>query len=625
MYYPEEVVDQVVEANDIVEVIGSYVSLKKTGSNYMGLCPFHSEKTPSFCVSPGRQMYHCFGCGESGNVITFLMKYENCTFQEALKILSDRAGIALPEADMSSGAKRKREQRQRLLAINKAAAIYYYKLLRSRKGIRGQEYLKKRKLTEKTINQFGLGYADGSSSDLVRYLQSEGYADEDILASGVAAFDEKRGLHDKFWNRVMFPIMDINSRVIGFGGRVIGEGQPKYLNSPETPVFDKSHNLYGMNVAKKTRYGYLILCEGYMDVIAMHQAGFTQAVASLGTAFTEGQASILRRYVKKILLAYDSDGAGVHATLRNSDILRQAGLDGRVVHLEPYKDPDEFIKGLGAEEFQKRLDTAENSFYFQIHELAKHYTMTDPASRSEFYHELARRLSTFDDEIERDSYCKAMAKEYYIDEGMLEREVEQYREVYGNEEEKRKPIPTFSSTHSELLKRQNGEGKKEEVKQTSEEKARKNNEGLLLTWISEDPGLYSQIRDVISKDDFEEGISRTTAEKYFAMLEQESGDKLAVASGNEGRKFTTPSFAIASFEDEKEQEEAAKLFEVRLPELKKEEQDKAFRDILKNVKRAHIAELSKHLSSSNALNDLVRLKKELGTIKTIPLSFHNEE
>ncbi|MFA6847869.1 MAG: DNA primase, partial [Lachnospiraceae bacterium] len=325
MYYPDDVIEQVRSSNDIVDVVGSYVHLKKQGANYFGLCPFHNEKSPSFSVSPDKQIFYCFGCGAGGNVITFLMKYENYTFQEAMQALADRAGIKLPEADYSEEMKKKEEHRKMLFAVNKETATYYFKLLRSPKGATGLKYLTDRKLTSDTMNMFGLGYADGAGSDLVKHLRAVGFSDDVILEAGVAAHDERKGLHDKFWNRVMFPIMDVNNRVIGFGGRVMGDGKPKYLNSPETPIFDKGRNLYGLNLAKRSRKDQYILCEGYMDVIAMHQAGFTQAVASLGTSFTSGQAGILKKYVNGVLLSYDSDEAGVKAALRNNGILKEGG------------------------------------------------------------------------------------------------------------------------------------------------------------------------------------------------------------------------------------------------------------------------------------------------------------
>lgn len=623
MYYPEEIVEQVIAANDIVDVIGSHVHLKKSGASFMGLCPFHNEKTPSFSVHPGKQVFHCFGCGEGGNVLTFLMKYENYSFQEALKVLADRAGIKLPEANYSEEARKRNDQRAELLAINKEAATYYFKLLRSPKGKKGLAYFEERKLSPQTMSAFGLGFADGSSSDMVSHLRSKGFSDENILLSGIAAYDEKRGLHDKFWNRVIFPIMDVTNRVIGFGGRVMGDGKPKYLNSPETPVFDKSRNLYGLNIAKKTKCGYFILCEGYMDVIAMHQAGFTQAVASLGTSFTDGQAAVLKRYVKQVLLSYDSDGAGVKAAMRNIGILHAAGLTGKVVNLEPYKDPDEFMKNLGPEEFQKRLDQAENSFFYQIRQIEKNYRMEDPASRSEFYHEIAKRLCGFADEIERDSYVKAMSQKYFIDEGMLRREVASYGRVLtgqegqndaGREDRFAGGYPQTAASPAVRPKDPTAD-----KRMSTLERAKIRNECLLLTCVSDDPGLYPQIRDYISAEDFSEGVPRQAAEKYFAILEKEAGDKLAQASGNGVRPHASPSVVIAMFEDEEEQRQAAALFETRLPGIGEEEVQKLLRDVLCSVKRNSIDRLSANMTDAAALGKLMKARKDLAALQKIPL------
>ena len=664
--YSQETIEQVIAANDIVDVVGSYVQLKRAGAGYKGLCPFHSEKTPSFSVSPTRQTYHCFGCGEGGNVISFIMKYENDTFPEAIKVLADRAGIRLPETDVSAQSREKSAQRARLLSVNKEAASYYYRMLRSPKGKVGYTYLKGRGLSHEVMKSFGLGYADGASSDLVAYLREKGFSDEDILAAGVAVFDEKKGLRDKFWNRVMFPIMDATSRVIGFGGRVMGDGKPKYLNSPETPVFDKSRNLYGLNIAKRSRTGHFILCEGYMDVIAMHQAGFTQAVASLGTSFTEGQAMVLRRYVKEVLLAYDSDDAGVRAAIRNIEILNHAGLTGRVVNLEPYKDPDEFIRGFGAEEFQKRLDQAENSFYYRIRQLSKEYSINDPAQRTAFYQEIARRLCSFEDEIERDSYIRGMASEYFIDEGLLRREVEKYAALGTGTQEggtwalaahrrsepagngrSAGPMPSEDtpgrSIGAEAYNRRDGSllqdvdhhvPTERPVSELEQGESRKRHapappvlrdERLLLTWIAEDPNLYPQIRKYISANDFTAGIPRRTARTYFAMLEREIGDSLAVESGNSGRVLSTPSMVIASFEDEDEQRQAAAMFETRIANLDAGGREKAFRDALCGVKRAAVQRISENMGDSSSLTALVQAKKDLQTIQKIPLRMEDED
>lgn len=347
MYYPDEVIEEVRMKNDIVDVISGYVKLQKKGANYFGLCPFHNEKSPSFSVSPGKQMYYCFGCGAGGNVLTFVMEYENYTFQEALQSLADRAGVTLPKMEYSKEAREQAEFRARLLEVNKLAANYFYYQMKQPQGKIAYEYFHdKRKLTDETMLRFGLGYSNKTSDDLYRFLKEKGYDDAFLSQTGLVTIEE-RGGRDKFWNRVMFPIMDVNNRVIGFGGRVMGDGEPKYLNSPETKLFDKSRNLYGLNYARTTREKYMLVCEGYLDVISMHQAGFTNAVASLGTAFTSQHAGVLKRYTDQVILTYDSDGAGIKAALRAIPILRDAGISARVLNMKPYKDPDEFIKNMG--------------------------------------------------------------------------------------------------------------------------------------------------------------------------------------------------------------------------------------------------------------------------------------
>ena len=366
-------------------------------------------------------MYHCFGCGVGGNVFTFIMEYENYSFLEALKHLAERAGVQLPEEVNSEESRRQSDLRSRLFEVNKQAAKYFYYQLVSPRGQQAHEYLLRRDLSEDTIKQFGLGYSNKYSDDLYKYLKGLGYEDEFLKITGLVTLDEQRGGSDKFWNRVMFPIMDINHRVIAFGGRVLGEGNPKYLNSPETQLFDKSRNLYGLNFARSSRKTNLLICEGYMDVIALHQAGFTNAVAALGTAFTVFHANLLKRYTNEVILTFDSDGAGTQAALRAIPILKEAGLSVKVIDMKPYKDPDEFIKALGAEEYQKRIDEATNSFFFEINVMQKDYEMTDPEQKTKFFNETAKKLIGFREELERNFYIDAVAKTYQIDVEQLRR------------------------------------------------------------------------------------------------------------------------------------------------------------------------------------------------------------
>ena len=579
MYYPEEVIEEIRMKNDIVDVVSGYVKLQKKGSSYFGLCPFHNEKSPSFSVSPGKQIYYCFGCGAGGNVISFVMQYENYTFQEAVKFLAKKAGIQLPEAEYSEETRKKENKRARLLQVNKEAATYFFHQLRSENGRAGWQYLKKRGLSDETIRKFGLGFANMTSNDLVKFLKSKGYEDEVIRDAGLATFDEKFGFHDKFWNRVMFPIQDINHRVIGFGGRVMGDGKPKYLNSPETPVFDKSRNLYGLNIARTARKNQIILCEGYMDVITMHQAGFSQAVASLGTAFTEGQASLLKRYTDEVILSYDSDGAGVTAALRAISILKEAGMTGRVLNLEPYKDPDEFIKNCGQEAFQKRLDEAENTFFFEIRMLQKDYNMQDPESKTKFYREIARKLCGFSEEVERENYIQAVAQRYQISVENLRRLVLSYAMQTGYAQPVERP-------KSGIRK-----------KNTAEEGVRRS-QRLLLTWLTDMPSLYPKIKKFITPEDFTEELYRRVAEKLFDQLE---------------RKTMDPAGIIGMFEEEEEQRMAAEVFSTKLTQLSnRQEREKAFHDIVLAVKENSYEQyLAGSGSDVNALKGVIEGKKAL--------------
>ena len=579
MYFSEEIIAEVQQRNDIVDVISQYVHLQKKGNNYTCCCPFHNEKTPSFSVNQARQMYKCFGCGEGGSVITFLQKYENYTFPEAIKYLAERAGVELPEDTNSAANKAKESRRARLLEVNKEAAKYYYYLLRSDKGKVGMGYLERRRLTEETRNQFGLGYASSYGNDLIAYLKSKGYKDDEIKDAGLASFSEQKGLSSKFWNRVMFPIQDSNHRVIGFGGRVMGDGEPKYLNSPETEIFDKSRNLYGLNFARTSRKNNMILCEGYMDVIALHQAGFNQAVASLGTAFTSGQANLLRRYTKDVLLAYDSDGAGTKAALRAIAILRETGLASKVINMKPYKDPDEFIKNLGAEEFQKRIDEAENSFLFQVRITEQGYDMKDPDGRTRFYREVAKLLAEFSDEIERENYLTAVASKYGVPRDSLREQVSK-NAMQGEVKPIQRPQSALGG-----------------AKAKAEENKRKPQQ-LLLTWLAEEPGLYAKVKQYISAKDFTDELYQPVAERFLADLE----------TGN-----ANPALLVSLIEDPEEQSRLSELFTTRLEEINtKEERQKAFHDILVAVKTNSFEYYSSRAGTDiNAITEVIRGKKAL--------------
>lgn len=580
MYYPEELVEEIREKNDIVEVIGTYVKLQRKGSSYFGLCPFHNEKSASFSVSPEKQMYYCFGCGAGGNVFTFIMEYENYSFPEAMKYLADRAGVKLPEQEYSEQEKRQQDRRMQILELNKMAANYFYYQLRTENGAQAMRYLKNRQLDDETIKSFGLGFANKYSNDLCQYLKQKGIKDELLKESGLVNIDEKRGMYDKFWNRVIFPIQDVNNRVIGFGGRVMGDGKPKYLNSPETLVFDKSRNLYGLNIARTTRKKYLLVCEGYMDVISMHQAGFKNAVASLGTALTEKHAALLKRYTDEVILTYDSDDAGVRAALRAIPLVKQAGLRARVLHLDPYKDPDEFIKALGAEKFQERIDQAQNSFLFEVSVLEKDYDMKDPEGKTSFFRAVSEKLIEFDQELERENYIQAIAEKYQISFEQLRKMVNRTAmHAIGKE------MPRYASAQRERKAKEKDDGMRQSQR-------------IMLTWLIEKKGLYEKIKDYLSAGDFTEDLYHQAAELLFEQLEK--GEM-------------NPARIINHFEDPQQQKEAASLFHANLKLQSEAEFQKALNETLRKIINNSIDDRTRNLDPA----DIAGLQKILQDKKKV--------
>lgn len=595
MYYPEEVIEEVRTRNDIVDIISGYVKLQKKGSNYFGLCPFHHEKSPSFSVSQSKQMYHCFGCGVSGNVFTFVMEYENYTFREAVELLADRSGVKLPKMEYSKEAKAQADLRAALLEINKLAANYFYYQLKQPQGQQGYQYLTGRGLTEQTIRRFGLGYSNKTSGDLYQFLKSRGYEDGILKETGLVTIEE-RGARDKFWNRVMFPIMDVNNRVIGFGGRVMGDGEPKYLNSPETKLFDKSRNLYGLNYARLSREKFILLCEGYMDVIAMHQAGFSNAVASLGTAFTSQHAALLKRYTDQVILTYDSDGAGVKAALRAIPILKSVGMSVRVLNMRPYKDPDEFIKNLGPEAFRQRIEEARNSFLFEIDTIRQQYSMEDPEQKTAFYNETARKLLEFPEALERDNYIQAVAREYFINYEDLKRLVNQMGSRYGT------ALPgTMAARETGISGEVYGEKPKTFQKKKDREEGIRQSERLLLTWLIEDPRLFDRIKGIIGPEDFVKPLYRRAAQMVF--------------EGHENGEVNPAAILNHFIDDEGNYKEVAALFNASLNDsLSNEEQKKAFADTVMKVKKSSLDYQSRTASDLNELQRIIREQAELANV-----------
>ena len=580
MFYSEEIIEEVRSRNPIVDVIGSYVHLTKKGGGYFGLCPFHNEKTGSFSVSPSRRTYQCFGCGKGGHVITFIMDYENYTFPEALQFLAERGGVELPKQEFTAAQRQEADRRSRLLAMYREAAFFYVRMLRSPQGKIGYDYLKKRGLSDETIRNFGLGYALQSPNALYRYLKEKEYTDAELKESGFFTYRE-RGVTDKFWNRVMFPIMDTNNRVIGFGGRVMGDGEPKYLNSPETMIFDKSRNLYGLNAAKRSRERFLLVCEGYMDVISMHQAGFTNAVASLGTAFTVQHGMILKRYTEEVVLCYDHDNAGKKAALRAIPILKEAGLRIKVLDLAPYKDPDEFIKALGADAFRARVESAVNAFLFEIACLRETYDFTDPDDKTRFFTETASKLAAFTDEIERNAYTESVAAAYGIDYGVLKARVSEIGNRQGlmqAPEETRKPAAS---------------GFPGQKKETGLQKA----ERMILTDLSGSPEHFQAIRRVLSPSDFSTPLLQDVAACLYDQLD---------------RNALNAALLIDRFIDNEQYGEVTSLLSsVFMEDAEEEERKQALREAVLRVKADSLERKAAAAQDPGTLMELMKQKQDL--------------
>ena len=586
-YIPDEIIEEVRNRSDIVDVISQYVNLQKKGSTYSGLCPFHNEKTGSFHVSRQKQIYHCFGCGAGGNVFSFLMAYDNMTFPEAVTELAHRCGVTIPEREMTPQERAKSDRRSRLFEINKDAAAFYFKVLRSNEGAQAMNYFTKRELSHETLQKFGLGCTSKYSDSLYKYLKSKGYEDDILKDSGLITFDERRGAHDKFWNRAMFPIADAGGKVIAFGGRVMGDGEPKYLNSPETEIFNKSKTLFGLYLARKTKREQFILCEGYMDVIALHQAGFDNAVASLGTALTEGHAGMLKRYVKDVYLSYDSDGAGQKAALRAIPILKTAGISCKVINMSPYKDPDEFIKALGADEYEKRIQNAENSFIYQIRMLEGTYDLTDPEKRSDFQKEVARRIVVeFSTQLERENYTEAVAARFNIPKDALSKYIIELGQS------------GLSSQNNEKA------DERAAAKKKTNDDGMKMSQRLLLTWLVEQPDVFSKIKSHVSADDFEEGVYKKVAVEVFNSL-------------NEGKTVDTARIVDMFMEDE-DRKTVAALFDTTVGELTTNtDLSKALKETLVRIKKNSLENAEK---TGVSLSVLLEEKRKLQRLERTEIS-----
>lgn len=581
MLYPRELIEEIRLQNDIVDVISQYVPLKQKGNSYFGLCPFHNEKTPSFSVNSEKQFYYCFGCGAAGNVYGFLMQMENCDFVEAVKRLADRANIPLPEPNLSPKAQEMEQLRLRLFELHKVAGRFYYEALHQPQGTKALEYLIKRGIQPNIQRKFGLGYAPDSRNMLFQHLEEKGFTISEMLKSGLVLENKDgSGYHDRFFNRLMFPILDVQGRVIGFGGRILSRGEPKYLNSPETFLFNKSRNLYGLNFARRARKKEIILVEGYMDMISIYQAGFHNVAASLGTAFNQDHAAVLKKYAEDVILLYDSDEAGTAAALRAIPVLVKNGLGVKVLQVSNGKDPDEFIRQNGTMEFSKLLMNAVHYISFQIHCLRRNYNLENMEHKVRFTIEAAKILSELDSEIERNIYTAEVAKMTLVGEDAIQKEIAKIRN---------KNEATFSQ-----------ESQKKRLKKYNEEKAEgfysskgilEAQKNMLSLWITYS-WLYEKMKNLLLPEDFLEPVYQKTARLIGELYEKNNtvfpGELVSYFETLEEQKMVTEIFAAQKeFESKLDMEKTIKEG-VWLIKNTKIEQNKATAESVEELQRLNM-------------------------------------
>ena len=498
--YSDELIDEIRSANDIVDVISQYVTLKRSGRNFFGLCPFHNEKSPSFSVSPDKQIFHCFGCGVGGNVFHFISKIENIGFKEALEILADRAGINLPVLDNYYDDK-KAKLKSRVYEINKIAAEFYHENLYKPSSKNAQEYIKKRKLTNNTLKSFMIGYS-GTFNELYKILVEKGFSEEEILASSLVNKTEDGKFIDRFRKRLMFPIQDVRNRFIAFGGRVLDDSKPKYINSPENIVYNKGRNLFGLNVAKKGNLKRILIVEGYMDAISLHQRGISNVVASLGTAMTEAQGRLLRKSSEQVIIGYDSDGAGQAATMRGLEILQNLGCDVRILQIEGAKDPDEYIIKYGPERLQKCMDNAISLVEFKVKVLKKDLNLDIVNDKIKFLKEIAKILSRVNSDIEKEVYVDKISFEYKVSKEAIWSEIEK---ISGNKTSEKKKLdrPLISTA------------KKEEKTEKIDEAVEKRERMLIYLLINNPEESFNKISSNIKIEDIKSERNRNIITKVY--------------------------------------------------------------------------------------------------------------
>ena len=554
--YSDEIIDEIRQNNDIVDVISQYVHLKRSGRNFFGLCPFHNEKSPSFSVSPDKQIFHCFGCGVGGNVYTFLMKIEGINFIEAIQMLAERANINLPTLENNADTA-KEELKAKVYKVNAFTADFYHKNLYLPTAKIAQEYVKKRKLSNETLKSFQIGFS-GKFDELYQELRKQGFQEREILESGLVNKNEKGQYIDRYRNRLMFPICDVRGKVIAFGGRVLDDSKPKYINSPENVVYSKGRNLFGLNVAKKGDLSKILIVEGYMDVISLHQRGITNVVAPLGTALTQQQGWLLRKNAQQIILSFDSDEAGLTAKMRALEILQNMGCDIRILQMEGAKDPDEFIIKYGNARFLNLVDKALSVIEFKVRLLKRNLNLENVNDKIKFLNEIAKLISKIDNTIEREVYIEKIAKEYEISKEAIYAEVNKL--TYSDKKDEK----VLEKTKPVLLH------KKTEEQQVSETIKKRENT-ILSILLTGNENLYQIIKQNISAEDFKYELNKEIAKKLYEELEK----------GNSN---------INSIIDKMDEEEQSHITEIMAVDYEIEDMEKAIDDLMQSYQRDKLNE-----------------------------------
>lgn len=593
-FVSDELFNEICAANDIVEYASSYMTFKKSGRSYMACCPFHHEKTPSFNIDRDKQLFHCFGCGASGNFVQLVMRLEGLDFQDALRQLAERANITIPENGIKQSTELSRKK-DLIFELNKLAARFFYDcLMEPEKGREARAYFAGRKLSRKTIIKFGLGYSPDSYDALLKLLRNKGYKDKDILDAGLAVKTEKGNLIDKYRNRVMFPIINARGKIIGFGGRVLGSGVTasgrklaKYLNSPETAVFDKGSNLFALNVAKNSNATDIILCEGYMDVITVHQAGIENCVATLGTAITEAQAKLMLRYGREILICYDMDEAGTKAALRAIDIIAAAGGKSRVIRITGAKDPDEFITKYGVQGFKKAIERAMPSTEFKISLVKKKYDLTDTDGKIRFIDETAAILATLDNAVEVEAYIEKTA----MDTGISKQSVFGKYSEYKKKARRPAPAKTREEYKRREINRINSEKPPEEKITNTLLEAEKR----ILSLMSQSRSLCLKANEIMKPEEFSNDIYVTLAQRmYESSKAGEPIDEAAIVNEFSGNREMENTAAAVFFNKEEY-----------------EDKDKTLYDLIYTVKLNKIEVQIKSATNPAEIGDLIKRKNTL--------------